>query len=325
MTDWRGLLGRAQDQHIPSTARLISALEARRPGRRDILPALHAAGGWSHVVGITGAPGTGKSTLIGALAVELRGRGTTVAVVAVDPSSPFSGGAILGDRVRMHEHALDPGVFVRSMSTRGTMGGVSRATVDAVAVLDAGRWDTLIVETIGVGQDELEIIRIAQTTVVVSVPGLGDGVQAIKAGLLEVGDVHVINKADRPDADRTVVDLLGMLRLGSLPDAGGWAPPVLSTVARNGTGVSDLADALRSHRDWLRGGGELERRERVAAAARIRAIANELLVERLHDPTVGTTFDSLVDDVAARRIDPESAAMTLVATAGGALVHEATA
>ncbi|MSO96176.1 MAG: methylmalonyl Co-A mutase-associated GTPase MeaB [Thermoleophilia bacterium] len=308
---WTELLERARGGHVPSISRLISGLESRQPGTSEVLTDVYAAGGRAHVIGITGSPGAGKSCLVNALLGELRGRGMRVAVIAVDPSSSLTGGAILGDRIRMQDHALDQGVFVRSMATRGRLGGVSRATVDAVAVLDAAGWDTVIVETIGVGQDELEIVRIAHTTAIVSVPGLGDDIQAIKAGLLEVGDIHVVNKADRPGADRTAAELTGMLMLSDLR-ASGWTLPVLLTVALDGTGLPEFADALAGHLAWLRSSGELVRRERVAAAASIRAIAKELLIERIQDPAVGSRFDELVEAVAARRTDPTSAARILV-------------
>lgn len=317
--DWESLLHHAALGNVGAIAQLISGLESRLPGRDEVLPAIHGAGGNAHVIGITGSPGAGKSTLVAALIAELRRRDVRVAVVAVDPSSSITGGAILGDRIRMQQHVLDKGVYVRSMSTRGFLGGVSRATVDAVAALDAVGWPVIIVETIGVGQDELEIIRIAQTTAIVSVPGLGDDIQAIKAGLLEIGDIHVVNKADRPDADKTIADLLNNLTLGqALLDAIAettWQVPVLSTIALDGTGVAEFADALAAHRGHLISSGEILRRDRAAAAARIRAVARDMLFERMEDPTSGASFDELVEAVAERRIDPETAARTLVGAA----------
>jgi LAO/AO transport system kinase len=313
MTDrYADLLERTREGHVPSIGQLISGLESRSPGSESILPALYAAAGHATIIGVTGAPGSGKSTLVSALAAELRGRGRTVGIVAVDPSSSLSGGSILGDRIRMQQHTLDPGMFVRSMSTRGWLGGVSRATFDAVTVLDAANWDVIIVETVGVGQADVEIVRIAHTTIVVSVPGLGDDIQAIKAGLLEVADLHVVNKADRPDSDKVVAELLSMLTLGELPDETGWPIPVLATTALDGTGIAELADTLERHAAWLRESGELERRERSAAAARIRSIAKELVVAHTEDPSARDRFDELVTEVAARRSDPHSAAHTLI-------------
>jgi LAO/AO transport system kinase len=302
------LLERAREGHVPSLSRLISAAEA---GTAD-LAGVYAGGGRAHVIGITGAPGSGKSTLVGSLVRTLRARGRRVGVVAVDPSSSLTGGALLGDRIRMQDHVLDDGVYVRSMSTRGALGGVSRATVDAVAVLDAAGWDDVIVETVGVGQDEVDIMRIAHTTAVVSVPGLGDDIQAIKAGLLEIADLHVVNKADRPEADRTAAELLSMLTLVGPPGAEGWAIPVLKTTALNGEGLDELADTLARHRRWLRDSGDLARREELAAAERIRTIARDLAVARLHSPEGGAAFEEAVRAVARRELDPHAAARSLL-------------
>src|SRR5215217_3746892 len=247
------LVERAIDGHVPSIARLISRLENRGGPEGDaILKRLHAEGGRAHVIGITGAAGSGKSTLVTALARELRARDKTVGIVAVDPSSSITGGSILGDRIRMQEHTLDPGVFVRSMSTRGSLGGLSRATIDAVTVLDASGRDVVIIETVGVGQDEVDVVQAAHTVAVVSVPGMGDDIQAIKAGLLEIADLHVVNKADRPDTDRTVAELRTML--GLVP-AGDWELPILPTDARDGTGIAELVDAFDAHREWLADSG----------------------------------------------------------------------
>jgi GTPase len=306
------LLLRGQRGETAAISQLITALESRTEVGLAICGKVHAASGGAHVIGVTGAPGSGKSTLVSALAREARARGRTVGIIAVDPSSSLSGGAILGDRIRMQDHTLDRGTFVRSMSSRGSVGGVSRATVDAVAVLDATGWDVVIVETVGAGQADVEIVQIARTTVVVSVPGLGDDIQAIKAGLLEVADVHVVNKADRPESNKTVAELLAMLTLGGPPTDGRWTVPVLATASLNGDGVPELADALDAHLAWLRRSGELERRERAATAARIRAVAKDLLVERLHDPARGEGFDAVVDDVVAHRLDPHAAASLLI-------------
>lgn len=278
----------------------------------EIIADLHARGGRARVIGVTGAAGSGKSTLVGALISELRARERTVGVVAVDPSSSLSGGAILGDRIRMQDHALDSGVFVRSMSTRGWLGGIARATVDAVSVLDAAGWDDVIVETVGVGQAEVEIVQIAQTTVVVSVPGLGDDVQAIKAGLLEVADVHVVNKADRPDANRTIAELKYMLSLGDEGSDNGWSVPVLATASLAREGISELADALDEHSAWIQCSQEAEARQRRMAAARIRAILRDAVLARLDDPAHSAAYDALLDDVVARRMDPHRAAGALI-------------
>ena len=312
------LAARVRQGHVSSVARLITALENRRAEGRAALGELYGAGGRAHVIGVTGTPGSGKSTLVATLARALRRREATVAIVAVDPSSSLTGGAILGDRIRMGEHTLDPGIFVRSMSTRGTLGGISRATMDAVCVLDAAGYDYVIVETVGVGQAEVAIVRAAHTTVVVSVPGLGDDVQAMKAGLLEVADLHVVNKADRPDADKTAAELLMMLALSSPASADNWAVPVISTSSVDGTGIDELADTLTRHLQWLHDSGELARRERESVVSRIRTIAMDLVVEELDDPARGRGFDDLVAAVAARRTDPHAAARQLIAAAAAA-------
>ena len=308
------LIERALDGHVPSIARLISRLESRGREGDAILQRLHAEGGEAHVIGITGAAGSGKSTLVTALARELRKREKTVGIVAVDPSSSITGGSILGDRIRMQEHALDPGVFVRSMSTRGSLGGLSRATIDAVTVLDAAGRDVVIIETVGVGQDEVDVVQAAHSVAVVSVPGMGDDIQAIKAGLLEVADLHVVNKADRPDTDRTIAELRNMLSL--VPQAD-WDPPILETVARDGSGVAELADAFEHHRAWLEDSGELARRERRSAAARVAAVAQDLLLEELESPSSGDAFERAVEDVTCRRTDPRTAARELIRVAAG--------
>ena len=308
------LVERALDGHVPSISRLISRLESRGREGDAILGRLHAEGGEAHVIGITGAAGSGKSTLVTALTRELRKREKTVGIVAVDPSSSITGGSILGDRIRMQEHALDPGVFVRSMSTRGTLGGLSRATIDAVTVLDASGRDVVIIETVGVGQDEVDVVQAAHSVAVVSVPGMGDDIQAIKAGLLEVADLHVVNKADRPDTDRTIAELRNML---SLVPAADWDPPILTTVARGGTGVAELADAFENHRAWLEDSGELTRRERRSAAARVAAVAQDLLLEELESPSSGDAFERAVEDVQCRRTDPRTAARELIRVAAG--------
>jgi LAO/AO transport system kinase len=308
------LVERALDGHVPSVSRLISRLESRGREGDPILRRLHAEGGGAHVIGVTGAAGSGKSTLVTALARELRKREKTVGIVAVDPSSSISGGSILGDRIRMQEHALDPGVFVRSMSTRGSLGGLSRATIDAVTVLDASGRDVVIIETVGVGQDEVDVVQAAHSVAVVSVPGMGDDIQAIKAGLLEVADLHVVNKADRPETDRTIAELKNML---SLVPAADWDPPILSTVARDGSGVAELADAFERHRAWLGDSGELERRERRSAAARVAAVAQDLLLEELESPSSGDAFERAVEDVQSRRTDPRTAARELIRVAAG--------
>jgi LAO/AO transport system kinase len=255
-------------------ARAISIVEDDRPGAPDIVAAVYSGSVHGHRVGITGAPGAGKSTLTDRLIGSIRAAGDEVAVLAVDPSSPFSGGAVLGDRVRMQDHVDDPGVFVRSMANRGHLGGLSAAAPKALAVLDAARFPLLVVETVGVGQDEVEIVGAADTTVVVLNPGWGDGIQAAKAGILEIGDVFVVNKADRPGADDTVRDLHTMLAMGP---GRVWTPPIVKTVAATGEGVGELLDAIVGHREHLVGDGALDdHRRRRRRADLVGALATEL-------------------------------------------------
>jgi LAO/AO transport system kinase len=297
---------KAKAGHRPSLTRLISTLEAGRPGLSGVLGAIHADAGRAHLVGLTGAPGSGKSSLVAALARQLRKRGRTVAIVAVDPSSALTGGALLGDRIRMDEHTLDQGVLVRSMSSRGSLGGLARATTDVVAVLDAAGWDYVFIETVGVGQAEVDIMRLADTVAVVSVPGLGDDIQAIKAGLLEIADIHVVNKSDLPGAQRTASELLGMLMMANARE-GAWPVPVLSTDALAPGGIAELVDAFDDHRRWQEASGEGLARRRRRAAERIRVLARDRLMERLQDPSTSAAFDGLVDRVVDRSMSPHDA------------------
>lgn len=265
--------------------------------------------GSAHIVGLTGAPGAGKSTLTNAVCAELRSRGSAVGVLAVDPTSPFSGGAILGDRVRMGDHALDDGVFIRSMATRGHLGGLAVATPEAARVLDAAGFDVVLIETVGVGQVELEVAGAADSTVVVVNPRWGDAVQAAKAGLLEVADVFVINKADRPGVGDTRRDLESVLAMGR---RGGWCPPLIETVATDGRGVVGLCDALVSHRAWLEDSGEGDRRRAERAAEELAAVIRAELARRADAITQGPAWERARDDVLAGRRDPWSAADSLL-------------
>ena len=284
-------------------ARLLTRIENGDPTVRPLLPELFAAGHGAHVVGITGPPGSGKSTLVNALIGEWRRRGRRVGVLAVDPSSPYTRGAILGDRIRMMEHAADRDVFVRSMASRGELGGIAASTWIAAAALDAGGYDPVLIETVGAGQSEVEVARLAETTVVVEAPEMGDEVQAIKAGLLEVADVIAVNKGDRPGADRAARQLRAMLstaggRIGRKP------PPVLVTTATTGDGVSALADAVEGHRSVAR--DTLAARERAGHQVR-RALA-DLAAERAR---ADARWDEIVEAVARRDLDPLSAAELL--------------
>lgn len=290
-------------------ARALTWVERRAPGIDTVLAELHRAAGRAHVIGVTGPPGSGKSTLVAAMAAEYRRQGRTVGILAVDPSSVFTGGAILGDRIRMSELAGDPGVFIRSLATRGALGGLARAALDAVTVLDASGRDVIVLETVGVGQAEVDVVSGAQSVAVVSVPGLGDSVQAIKAGLLEIADVHVVNKSDREGAHRTVAELREMLRLGKRR-AGQWNVPIEQTVAARGEGVRALIDRFDQHLAWMERNGERERRARRAAATRIRWAAEELIRDRLRPGS--PAFDAEVVEVAGQRADPATAARRLI-------------
>lgn len=297
-------------------ARLLSAVEAGQEDVvREVIAAVHPHTGRAHTIGITGSPGVGKSTLTSALVTAQRRRGRRVGVLAVDPSSPFSGGALLGDRVRMADHATDDGVTIRSMASRGHLGGLSWATPQAMTVMDAAGFDVVIVETVGVGQAEVEIASLADSTVVVLAPGMGDAIQAAKAGILEVADVYVVNKADREGADRTARELRGMLGLAAAPR--GWEPPVLTAVAEQGEGIEALADALDAHLAWAEGSGHRTQQRRRAARVQVREIVLAGVRRRMQQVDDGALLEAVLDDVVARRTDPYAAADSLMARLGG--------
>jgi LAO/AO transport system kinase len=307
------LLEQAAAGDVRAAGRLISRAEAGIAEARPALAEVYRRAGAAHVIGLTGVPGSGKSTLVCRLAAALRAKGERVGIVAVDPSSPYSGGAILGDRIRMTELANDPGVFIRSMATRGATGGMARAALDAVDVLDLAGFRTVIVETVGVGQDEVEIAQAADTTVVVSAPGLGDEIQAIKAGVLEIADIHVVGKFDRDDANRTLADLKQMLALGALTsEPSAWSMPVVGVSAYTGQGVDELLDRLAAHRAVLAASSLGRERRRRVAAFRLHKTAETLLLERFaagaadHAP-------ALARSLAERGTDPYAAAQALIA------------
>lgn len=308
----QSLTERVRAGHVPSIARMISHVESGANNVAEQVAELYKAGGHARIIGITGAPGAGKSTLVSSLVRELRARDNTVGIIAIDPSSPFSGGSILGDRIRMSDLYHDPGVFIRSMATRGALGGLARATIDAVTVLDAAGKDIVLVETVGVGQDEVDIVRACHTTVVVSAPGMGDDVQAIKAGILEIADVHAVNKADRPEANKTIGELKTMLKDSGHVLTDGWKIPVLATVAEHGQGVDELADVMERHYDHLVSSGEIERRERSMAAHRLKTIIQGVALDRVEDPSVGPDFDAAVEDVRLRKRAPFTVALDLL-------------
>ena len=328
-------------------ARLITRIENGEPQAHTSLAQLYPHTGRAHIIGVTGAPGTGKSTLVNELAKAYRAAQRQVGVIAVDPTSPFSGGAILGDRIRMRDLAGDPGVFIRSMATRGSLGGLARATADAIKVLDAAGFGVIVVETVGAGQSEVEIAETAHTVIVVEAPGMGDEVQAIKAGILEIADVFAVNKADRDGADRSVAALEMMLDLGQAAPSqrvmhhgrlmevaqrpgpssagqpqpaggqaspsGNWRPPIVKTVALRGEGIAGLVQAITDHRHYLEASQELARRNRIRLANELEHILRDELMSRLLERIDGASLASLMAQVTARQLDPYSAAQRLMA------------
>ncbi|HVW41241.1 MAG TPA: methylmalonyl Co-A mutase-associated GTPase MeaB [Amycolatopsis sp.] len=306
-----------------AVARLISLVESGGPSAegaagagsasvlREVAAALAPYGGHAQVVGLTGSPGVGKSTTTSALVSALRADGKRVGVLAVDPSSPFSGGALLGDRVRLAEHAGDSGVFIRSMASRGQLGGLAAAASRAVRVLDAAGYDVIIVETVGVGQSEIDIARLADTTVLLLAPGMGDEIQAAKAGVVEIADVLVVNKADRDGASRTVRELRQMLALAGPPEDGAWSRPILRTTASRGEGVDELVATLDRHREWLEHSGEREQRRVARTRAEIEGFFLMRIRERLAAPDCAHTLTGLAAEVVAGGLDPRRAVEAL--------------
>ncbi len=293
-------------------ARMMSKAEAGFPESRRAMAEIYRNAGNAHVIGLTGVPGSGKSTLVRALTGALRETGRSVGIVAVDPSSPFSGGAILGDRIRMADLATDDGVFIRSLATRGALGGLARASLDTVDILDAAGFDVVIIETVGVGQDEVDVVGAAHSVVVVSAPGLGDDVQAIKAGVLEIADIHVVSKCDRADANKTVADLKGMLGLGLTgKDRRGWEVSLIATSAETGQGVDQLMTSLDAHRAHLIASGELAGRQREIVEMRVLKTAEDIVRRRI-EAERQAHLKPLLDQVAARTIDPQTAARELL-------------
>lgn len=306
------LVARLEQGQARAVARLISLVEDASPALREVMALLAPRAGHARVIGLTGSPGVGKSTSTSALVAAYRRRGMKVGVLAVDPSSPFSGGALLGDRVRMQDHATDDGVFIRSMASRGHLGGLSWATPQALRVLSAAGCDVVLVETVGVGQAEVEVASLADTTLVLLAPGMGDGIQAAKAGILEVADLFVVNKADRDGADTVVRDLRYMLSLGDRRTDEGWRVPILKTVAAKGEGTEEVVEAIERHGTWLAASGQLEARRRRRAADEVEAIALTALRERIGDLSGSESLARLADRVVAGELDPYAAADELV-------------
>jgi LAO/AO transport system kinase len=297
---------------VRAIARLLSRAEAGNDESRDALDAMWRRAGRAHVVGVTGVPGSGKSTLVARLAAAVRAGGRKIAIVAIDPSSPYSGGAILGDRIRMGELGGDPGVFVRSMATRGALGGLARGTLEAVDVLDAAGYDVVLIETVGVGQDEVDVARAAHTIVVVSAPGLGDDIQAIKSGILEIADIHAVSKCDRPDASRTLAELKNMLAVGiSASPASAWRAPVIATSSVRDEGVAELLGAIDAHRAALADSGEMVARRAAIAERRLLRAADLLLRDHFVRQRDGPVA-RLLRQLDTRALSPHAAARQLL-------------
>jgi LAO/AO transport system kinase len=308
------LVERVRKHEARAVARLISLVENDSPALREVAAALVGHSTGAQVVGLTGAPGVGKSTSTSALVRRLRADGRTVGVLAVDPSSPFSGGALLGDRVRMQDHATDDGVFIRSMASRGQLGGLSAAVPQAVRILDAAGCDVILIETVGVGQAEVEIASLADTTLLVLAPGLGDGIQAAKAGIIEIADIYVVNKADRDGADQVARDLKYMQSLGGRHStAGAWRPMIVKTVAARDEGIDDVIAAIAKHRKWMTDHDELTRRRQARAATEIEAIAVGEVRQRFAQVHGSAALDAAAQRVVAGETDPFAAAEDLVA------------
>lgn len=314
--DVPSLVAAAREGTARAVARLISLVEDEHPALPEIVAALAPHVGGAHVVGLTGAPGVGKSTTTSALVSVLRAAGRRVAVLAVDPSSPFSGGALLGDRIRMSEHAGDDGVFIRSMASRGHLGGLSATAPSAIRVLDAAGFDVVLLETVGVGQSEVEVARLADTSVVVLAPGMGDGIQAAKAGILEIGEVFVVNKSDRAGADDTVRDLRRMVSLGDRTEPHLWRSPVVRAVALDGTGMGEIVEAVDAHLAWSREHGGLEARRRRRTVDEIEALALAGLRRRFAGDAGEDRLDALAQEVLDGGLDPFAAADRLLEQAG---------
>ena len=300
---------------LRALARAITTVENSEPQADELLKQLFPHSGRALVLGITGSPGAGKSTLVDRMAAAYRRQEKTVGIIAVDPSSPFSGGAILGDRIRMQSHSSDPGIYIRSMATRGSLGGLARATVDVATLLDAAGRDIVVVETVGVGQDEVDIVKLADVTVVLLVPGMGDDVQTIKAGLMEIADIFAINKADRDGSDRLEAELHALLTISQRAD--GWAPVVLRTVATEGAGVEELLATIERYREFLNGAGLAEQKGRHNWRQHLLALLRERLLNRV---VIETLDDGLLDEyaarVAARQVDPYSVVDEVLKKAG---------
>ncbi|NJE01485.1 methylmalonyl Co-A mutase-associated GTPase MeaB [Thermococcus sp. JdF3] len=313
-----GLIERMLTGDKRATARLITLVENDEEKAREIISKIYPHTGNAYIVGITGPPGAGKSTLLDKLIRVARAEGKVVGVIAIDPTSPFTGGALLGDRIRMQRHSTDPGVFIRSMATRGSLGGLAKATADAIKVLDAYGCDVIFVETVGVGQIEIDIVKTADTVVLVTVPGLGDDIQAIKAGLMEIADVFVINKADKEGADATYFELNMMLDLEKERwERRGWRPRIVETVATTMRGIRDLWNAISEHREFLKRSGEIEQKRQFRAEEEVKTIVSGRISRIVGEKLGEEEISSLIGMVVRREIDPYSAADRILEKALG--------
>ncbi len=307
MTDLAAITAGVAAGRSRALAQAITLVESHDPGAARLLAELYPKTGQARIIGITGSPGAGKSTLVAAMAKHYRKQQKRVGIIAVDPTSPFTGGAILGDRIRMAELYTDRGVFIRSMATRGFLGGLAKATNDVVDILDAAGFDVVLVETVGVGQDEVEVVRTVQTNLVVLVPGMGDDIQAIKAGIMEIGDIFVVNKADRPGADKTVTEVTMMMSL--VEEHGDWVPPIVKTVASRAEGIVELDAAIVKHHEYLSASGELDRRNRDRVRIRIETQLKERFMEELIGGTITRAeYEDLLEDVLRKKNNPHDAA-----------------
>ena len=301
----------ALDGKVVAIARLLTRAENGGDEVFEALGQIYRHTGRAHVVGITGVPGSGKSTLMALLAGRIRESGRRVGIVAVDPTSPFSGGAILGDRIRMNQLSRDPGVFIRSMATRGALGGLARTTLDVVDVLDAAGFEVVLIETVGVGQDEIDVVMAAHTTVVISAPGLGDDIQVVKAGVLEIADIHAVSKCDRRDANRTITDLKDMLHMNAALESSGWQLPVIATSAETGQGVDQLVAKIDAHLGFLKETDQLRERQQRIAEQRLLKAAEELLRDEFGRHRKGS-ISTLVGQLMSRQSHPHAAAKKLI-------------
>jgi len=301
---------------IRAAAKLIRDIDDKVPEVREVLKDLYPSTGKAYIIGITGAPGVGKSTLVDQMVTHLRKKEKTVGVLAVDPTSPFSGGAILGDRIRMQRHSMDEGVFIRSMATRGYFGGLTQSTRSAIDVLDAMGKDYILVETVGVGQDEIDIVQSAHTTIIMLVPGMGDDIQALKAGILEVGDLFVVNKADREGADRTINDLRLMIEMDENRYEGGWKPPIVTTQAVFNQGVEDVLEQIEKHRLFLSSSAELQSNLKYEKAKNdlTEMIKDRIITDILADLVHSGDFEQAIQSIMERTVDPYTACDTILST-----------